>query len=76
MIGGVQKVRHLTRIVKKVPLMIYLKGTCVVIYPNVFFGVWLQERWPKGFSQMDKVSWWGLPIYTRYVGAQIDSSAI
>ena len=56
MIGGVQKVRSLTRIVKKVPLAIYLKGTCVVISPNVVFLVWLQERWSKGFSQIDRVS--------------------
>ena len=56
MIGGVQIVRSLTRIVKKVPLMIYLKGTCVVIFLNAVFGVWLQARWPKGFSQMDRVS--------------------
>ena len=56
MIGGVQIVRSLTRIVKKVPLAIYLEGTFVVISPNVVFGVWLHARWPKGFSQMDKVS--------------------
>ena len=37
-------VRSLTRIVKKVPLAIYLKGTCVVISLNVVFGVWLQAR--------------------------------
>ena len=76
MIGGVQIVRSLTRIVKKVPLAIYLKGTCVVISPNVVFGVWLQARWPKEFSQMDKVSWWGLSIYLRYVGARIGSSVV
>ena len=56
MTGGVQIVRSLTRIVKKVPLTIYLKGTCKVILLNVVFGVWLQARWPKGFSQIDKVS--------------------
>ena len=50
MIGQVQIVRSLTRIVKKVPLTIYLKGTCVVNSPNVVFGVWIQEIWPKGFS--------------------------
>ena len=41
MTGGVQIVRYLTKIVKKVPLAIYLKGTCVVISPNVVFGVWI-----------------------------------
>ena len=56
MIGGVQKIRSLTKIVKKVPLTIYLEGTCIVMSPNVIFGVWLQEIWPKGFSQMDRVS--------------------
>ena len=56
MIGGVPKVRSLTSIVKKVPFAIYLEGTCIVISLNVFFGVWLQARWPKGFSQIDKVS--------------------
>ena len=56
MIGGVLKVRSLTRIVKKVPLAIYLKGTCVVIFSNAIFGVWLHTREPKGFSQIDKVS--------------------
>ena len=56
MIGGVQIVRSLTRIVKKVPLAIYLEGMCVVISLNVVFGLWLQARWPKVFSQMDKVS--------------------
>ena len=35
MIGGVQKVKSLTNIVKKVPLMIYLEGTYIVISPNV-----------------------------------------
>ena len=53
---GVQIVRSLTRIVKKVPLTIYLKGMCIVISPNVVYGVWLQAIWPKGFSQIDKVS--------------------
>ena len=56
MTGGVQKVKSLTRIVKKVPLTIYLEGTCMVISPSVVFGVFLHMRWPKGFSQMDKVS--------------------
>ena len=56
MIGGVQKVRSLTRIVKKVPLTIYLEGMCVVISPNAIFSVRLQERQPKGFFEMDKVS--------------------
>ena len=56
MTGGVQIVRFLTRIVKKVPLVIYFKGTCVIISPNVVFGVWLQARRPKGFSEIDKVS--------------------
>ena len=56
MIGGVQIVRYLTRIVKKVPLVIYLKGTCVLISSSVVFGVWVQARQPKGFSQIDKVS--------------------
>ena len=55
MIGVVQIVRSLTMIVKKVPLVIYLEGTCVVISPNVVFGVWLQARRPKGFSQTGKV---------------------
>ena len=55
MIVGVQKVRSLSKIVKKVPLVIYLKGTCIVIFLNIVFGVWLQARWPKGFSQIDKV---------------------
>ena len=53
---GVQIVKSLTRIVKKVPLAIYLKGTCVVISPNVVFGVWIQATQTKGFSQIDKVS--------------------
>ena len=56
MIGGVQIVGSLTMIVKKVPVTIYVKGTCVLISLNVVFGVWLQEIWPKGFSQIDKVS--------------------
>ena len=53
---GVQIVKSLTRIVKKVPLVIYLKGMCLVISLNVVFSVWLQARWPKVFSQIDKVS--------------------
>ena len=56
MTGGVQKVRSLTKIVKKAPLAIYLEGMCVVISSNVVFGVWLQARQPKGFSKIDKVS--------------------
>ena len=76
MTGGVQIVQTLTRIVKKVPVAIYHKVTCIVISLNVVFGVWLQARWPKGFSHMDKVSYWGLPIYARYVGAQIGSSVV
>ena len=56
MARGVQIVRSLTGIVKKVPLMIYHKGMCVVISSNVVFGVWLQARRLKGFSQIDKVS--------------------
>ena len=56
MTGGVQIVRSLTRIVKKVSLVIYLKGMCIVISLNIVFGVWLQAIWPKGFSHMDKVS--------------------
>ena len=56
MIGGVQIVRSHSKIVKKVTLTIYLKGTCILISPNVVFIVWLQARWPKGFPQMDKVS--------------------
>ena len=76
MIGGVQKCRSLTKIVKKVPLAIYLEVMCIVISLNVVFGVWLQARWPKGSSQMDKVSQWGLSIYSRYVAVRIDSSAV
>ena len=53
---GVQIVRSLTKIFKKVPLAIYLEGTFVVIFPNAIFGVWLPTRQPKGFSQMEKVS--------------------
>ena len=55
------------RNVKFSQLVIYLEGTCVVVSPNAIFGVWLQARWPKGFSQMDRVSKWGLPIYSRYM---------
>ena len=76
MTGGVQIVRSLTRIVKKMPLAIYLKGMCVVIPSNAVLGVWLQARRPKGFSEIDKVSYWGLPIYARYMGAQIGSSDV
>ena len=64
MIRGVQKVRSLTRIVKKVPLAIYLKGTCLVISLNVVFSVWLQARWPKGFSQIDRYPG-GVTQYTQ-----------
>ena len=56
MTGGVQIVQSLTRIVKKVPLAIYHKGTCIVISLNVVFGVFLHTRHPKGLSQMDMVS--------------------
>ena len=44
MTGGVQIGRSLTGIVKKVPLAIYLNGTCIVISLNVVFDVWLQAR--------------------------------
>ena len=50
MIGGVQKVRSLTRIVKKVPLVIYLEGTCVVISPNVVFWCMAPSKMAKGIS--------------------------
>ena len=56
MIGGVQIVMSLTRIVKKVPFMIYHKVMGVVNSPNVVFSVWLQARQPKGLSRIDKVS--------------------
>ena len=56
MTGGVQIVMSRTRIVKKVPLAIYLKGTCIVISPNVFFSVLLHTRRPKGFLR-----WTGYP---------------